>query len=86
LSKKPPKLRPDTAEIAYRVMLEATGQAEKTPPPGERTESNAEAVRRGSRGGRVGGKARAKSLTKKQRSQIAQKAADARWRRSEGQE
>ena len=27
------KLRPDVNEIAHRVMLEATGQAPKTPPP-----------------------------------------------------
>lgn len=28
----PHKLRPDAAEIAYRTMLEATGQAPKTKP------------------------------------------------------
>src|SRR6185295_14413800 len=36
MPKKPPKLRPDVAQIAYRVMLEATGQAPKTLPPDER--------------------------------------------------
>ena len=35
---KEPKLRPDANEIAYRTMLEATGQAPKTVPPSERTE------------------------------------------------
>jgi hypothetical protein len=44
------KLRPDAAEIAYRTMLEATGQAPKT-TPGE-GEKNPEAIRRGKRGGR----------------------------------
>jgi hypothetical protein len=49
-----PKLRPDVAETAFRVMLEATGQATKTVPPHEReaTDKNAEAVRRGKKGGR----------------------------------
>lgn len=32
------KLRPDVAETAFRVMMEATGQAEKTPPPGAHRE------------------------------------------------
>lgn len=56
-SKKKPakktKLRPDANEIAHRVMLEATGQAPKSLPPGERTddEKNPEAVDRGARGG-----------------------------------
>jgi hypothetical protein len=33
--------------------------------------------------GKVGGKARAKALTKKQRSDIAKAAAEARWKRKE---
>lgn len=41
---KPTKLRPDVAETAFRLMMEATGQAEKTAPPGERTAKNAEGV------------------------------------------
>jgi len=57
--KKPPKesphkLRPDVAETAFRVMQEAIGEAPKTKPPSERSESerNPEAIKRG----RVGGK------------------------------
>jgi hypothetical protein len=80
MPKKPPKLRPDTAEIAYRVMLEATGQAEKTLPPEERAEKNPEAARRGRKGGNRGGKARAERLTPDQRAIIAKRAAQARWR------
>jgi hypothetical protein len=77
--KKPAKLRPDVAEIAYRTMLEATGQAEKTPPPQERTDKNPDAVARGSQGGKRGGKARAKKLTAQERQEIARSAATARW-------
>ncbi len=78
MPKKPPKMRPDVAEIAFRTMMEATGQAPKTPPPGER-EKNSDAVARGSEGGRKGGKARAEKLTPEQRSATAKKAAQGRW-------
>jgi hypothetical protein len=79
MPKKPQKLRPDVAEIAFRTMLEATGQAPKTPPPEERVEKNPEAVKRGSKGGRQGGNARRASLTPERRAQIAREAATTRW-------
>jgi hypothetical protein len=77
MPKKPPKLRPDAVETAYRTMLEATGQAPKTLPPAERPPEakNAVAAARGSKGG----KARAANLTDHQRKQIAKKAARKRW-------
>jgi hypothetical protein len=43
---------------------------------------NAAAVALGRRGGLKGGPARAKKLSKKRRSQIAKKAAAARWKKS----
>lgn len=76
--KKAAKLRPDAAEIAFRVMQEATGEAEKTPPPGQRPK-NAEAVARGAKGGKKGGKARAEKLTPERRTAVARKAASKRW-------
>ena len=75
------KLRPDAAEIAFRVMQEATGEAPKTLPPKERTVKNADAVKRGAQGGKKGGRARALSLTKAQRSKIARKGADSLWKK-----
>ena len=88
LKKKPTgktKLRPDMNETAHRVMLEATGQAPKTVPPSQRTgdEKDPEAVRRGQKGGRTGGEARAARLTPDARSEIARKAARARWEESD---
>ena len=77
--KRPAKLRHDVAEIAYRTMLEATGQAPKTLPPGERVEKSAEAVRRGAKGGKMGGKIRASRMSAKRRSAAARKAAEKRW-------
>lgn len=75
------KLRPDVNEIAFRVVQEATGLAPKTLPPDERTEKNPEAVRRGKKGGEIGGYARADALSETQRSKSAKKAAKARWKR-----
>jgi hypothetical protein len=79
----PNKLRPDAAEIAYRTMLEATGQAPKTRPPEEREAKNPEAVRRGQKGGKKGGKARAANLTNDERADSATIAALARWKKSD---
>lgn len=83
MPKKRPKLRPDVAEIAYRTMLEATGQAPKTPPPEERAEKNPDAVARGAKGGKKGGRARAKKLSPEERSQSAKHAASRRWPKTE---
>lgn len=84
MAKKPPKLRPDVAEIAFRTMLEATGQAPKTLPPSERTEKNPEAVKRGRKGGRTGGRAKSAKLTPEERSDLASLAAQARWSKTKG--
>lgn len=80
---KPGKLRPDVNETAYRGMLEATGQAPKTLPPSARPKGkkNPEAVARGSKGGKKGGKTRALKLTEEQRAEAARLAAQARWRK-----
>lgn len=74
------KLREDTAETAFRVLQEATGERPKTPPPGERSEKNPAAVKRGRKGGKKGGKARAAGLSKAERAEIAKNAASIRWR------
>ena len=67
----------DTAQLAKRVVDVATGEVEPEPP--ERVKDPA-AVELGRRGGLIGGKARAAKLTAEERSQIARKAAAARWR------
>lgn len=79
MPKKPAKLRPDVAEVAFRVFQEAIGEAPKTLPPSERTEKNADAVQRGAKGGKKGGKARAAKLNGAARSAIARNAARTRW-------
>jgi hypothetical protein len=78
--KKPAKLRPGVAEVAFRVMREAIGEAPKTLPLKERTEKNVDAVKRGQKGGKQGGKARAAKLNAEDRQAIAKHAASTRWR------
>jgi len=59
----------DLNQMAYRVVQHATDpQAAETP-----------AQRTGREGGLKGGKARAEKLTPEERSEIARKAARARW-------
>ena len=65
----------DSNEIAFRVMQSATGEI----PVDEANEKNPAAVELGRLGGLKGGKARAARLTPEQRSEIARKAAIARW-------
>jgi hypothetical protein len=75
-------LRPrDPNELAYQIMLESTGQAPKYQPPPERAKNPA-AVALGRLGGLKGGHARAAKLSRRKRSQIAAKAAAARWKRN----
>lgn len=79
--RKKKKTRRDTAEIA-RANLEQiigeklNGEPLDKPEPDTRNQA---AVELGRLGGLRGGKARAEKLTKKKRSEIAKKAAKARW-------
>ena len=79
------KLRPDVAETAYRTVQAAIGEGERPVPPQERTEAekNPEAVERGRKGGKKGGKARAERLTSERKSEIARKAAFQRWEKND---
>jgi hypothetical protein len=74
-----PRLRPrDPNQLAYQIMLESTGQYPKAAPPAVKPKNPA-AVELGRLGGLKGGAARAAKLTPRKRSQIAAKAAKARW-------
>jgi hypothetical protein len=74
-SRKRPR---DPNQLAKFVVDAATGQV----PPGESTPSKSPAaVELGRLGGLKGGRARANKLPPKTRSDIARKAAAARWKR-----
>ena len=60
-------------------MLESTGQAPKFAPSKPEPTKNPNAVALGRLGGLKGGAARAAALSPKKRSQMAAKAAKARW-------
>ena len=65
----------DLNKLAAAIAAEATGEAPEEPP----SDKNPHAVALGKLGGLKGGPARAKKLTRKQRSEIAKKAAASRW-------
>lgn len=79
------KRRPgEASQLAKAIVDEAVGdapekEAEEAPADGGK---NPAAVALGRLGGQKGGKARAAKLTKEQRSEIARKAARARWTKS----
>ena len=76
-----PKRPSDINELAKSIVDIATGEAPATTP--EDSGKNPAAVALGRLGGLKGGKARAASLTKKERSEIAKKAAKARWSKAD---
>jgi hypothetical protein len=69
---------PDPNLLAKAVVDQATGSA---PPAKPLKQKNPAAVELGRLGGLKGGKARAEKLTPEQRSEIAKKAAAARWKK-----
>lgn len=70
---KPPKRPRDPNQLAKMVVDIATGENQEA--------AVVSVSQRGAEGGKIGGKARAKSLTPRQRSEIAQAAAQARWKK-----
>jgi len=68
-------------EVARGIVERAIGeQMDGSPLPAPPLDTrNPHAVALGSMGGKKGGKARAKSLSKRQRRTIAKKAANSRW-------
>lgn len=79
-SKRPKKKREDEAQAAVRVIDSIAAKHEE--PEIEITdEMRAAAAAFGRIGGKIGGPARAASLSAKRRSEIARKAAATRWRK-----
>ena len=72
------KLPADTNKKAFSIVGLATSEDKEIVPDGK----NPAAVALGRLGGLVGGKARAKSLKAKKRSEIAKKAAEKRWNKT----
>ncbi len=66
----------DVNQLAKAIVDQATGEA----PPEPQSEKNPAAVQLGRLGGLRGGKARAERLSASERSKIAKKAAEIRWK------
>ncbi len=73
-----PKRPRDTNQLAWQIVQEATGQVPIDPEKPDTR--NPAAVALSKLGASKGGNARAKSLSKAKRLEIAKKAAKARWR------
>lgn len=71
-----PKRPRDPNQLAKLIVDIASGEVEDVDPDAGK---NPAAVELGRLGGLKGGKARAEALTPEQRSEIAKKAAEARW-------
>ena len=69
----------DLNRLAKAIVDEATGEDKPQGHQPDESGKNPAAVALGRLGGLKGGKARAKKLTKQQRSEIARKAAATRW-------
>lgn len=82
-SSRPPKRPTDVNEVAHLLVERSTqggGQPELAPPT--QTDISRVMSELGKRGGKIGGKRRAESMTKERRREIALKAARSRWDRN----
>ena len=79
MAKKPKRPR-DTNQLAKYIVDLVTGE-KKEPEPDKGKDPNAVAL--GRKGGLKGGKARADKLTPERRKEIAQKAAEKRWKKED---
>lgn len=77
---KKKRLPRDISQLAKSIVDLTTEECSEEHPP-EESCKNPHAVELGRLGGKKGGEARAKKLTPEQRKEIAQKAAEARWRK-----
>lgn len=76
MPKRSSKPHPDENKAAFDAVARLTGQGESADPD---TARRAAAALLGSLGGKKGGPARARALSKRRRAEIARKAAAARW-------
>ncbi len=81
MQKRSSKSESDMNTLAKSIVDRATGQIE--PEPASASLISQVMREMGRKGGLKGGKARAVSLSKKRRAEIARKAASARWKKAD---
>lgn len=79
MDKRKKNKKQDINKLAYNIVQQATEENHSDLLP---TNKNPHAVALGRLGGLKGGPARAKKLSKKQKSEIARKAAKTRWEKN----
>ena len=84
MPKRSSKMLADLNELAYSIVNHVGSGASPINPVGA-AQKNPAAVELGRLGGKVGGPARARKLSPKKRSEIARKAANARWEKAKGE-
>jgi hypothetical protein len=76
----------DENQLGFEIVRRATGEPAPDDVSSEDAKARSEAARiLGRLGGKVGGPARAKALSREKRAEIARKAAKARWRKGKSQ-
>ena len=91
MTKRSSKKPRDINALAASIVDEATGTDKPTPPPTKAEQDAADKLSQtrkvaGKKGGQRGGPSRAEKLSPERRSDIAKKAAKARWRRQNPEE
>ena len=69
----------DVNQAAFQMVRHLTGAEEPAPAKVSSSDISRVMAAMGRRGGRIGGKRRLNTMTPEQRSEVAQKAAQARW-------
>lgn len=74
----------DIDKLAHRPVALSTSEKEDSITPPTKSQISAWMSEMGRKGGRIGGKRRMVTMTAKERSAVAKKAAQARWKHKEG--
>lgn len=78
---KQPKRPDDINQLARQLVDESTRKNGDTIAPPTKAQISMFMAQLGRKGGKVGGKRRLKTMTPEERSSVARKAAEARWKR-----
>jgi hypothetical protein len=74
---------PDVSQLAHRLVQESVAERNAEPESMTKAQLSQLMAAMGRRGGKIGGKRRLETMTPHERSQLALKAAQARWKKPE---
>jgi hypothetical protein len=73
----------DVNELAHHLVSVSTPENDGSIPPPTKAQVSRLMAQMGRKGGKIGGKRRLQTMTAKERTKIARKAAQARWKQEE---